>query len=367
MTSAIFIWSFIQSFVIGGIVGVARRTTLNYILSGIFMTMALNVLLQYFFRCTDLKYDYPQCIFVPDILDFLLPALVLWYVDRLLGQPRAHRYAYFLPAGVAGLVLFAYVWSQPDFTYRHYVGTLLHKGVLCLLMGWKAFVFYTLYRTLRSESILVAVKDASLLWWPRALTVFVGITGYITVVQLIHLAIFVPYLEANVVASIRSFVQLNYVLFNSSIILFTLYLPFKYPKVLLGELLVKPADASPFPESGQYCERLHRLVSEEHVYLNSELNEKALADRMEIPLYVLSRLLNEQLGKSFSEFINEKRVEAAQRMLEKDVEKKLTNLAVALDSGFGSESVFYVNFKKVTGTTPSQYRKHARKKQQELA
>ncbi len=42
---------------------------------------------------------------------------------------------------------------------------------------------------------------------------------------------------------------------------------------------------------------------------------------------------------------------------ENDPDKEKTNYAVALESGFRSESVFYVNFKKLVGTTPVKYRK----------
>ena len=366
MASALFIWSFIQSFVIGGIVSLVKRTTINYILSSIFVATALNVLLQYIFRYTNLKYDYAQYIFLPDILDFLLPALIFWYVSRLLGErTQAEHYWYFLPAGVSSLSLLTYSLSQPGFVYQDYIGTPLHKVVLLLLVVWKLLVLYKLYQKLKLKNAQATPKQPSLLWWPRILMIFVGITGYIALVQFVHRVVFLPYLDAALAVPLRNLVQFNYIFFSSSIILFTLYFPFKYPKILSGEPIIKPTDNPISQENRQHCERLNNLVDKEQIHLDSELNEKGLADQMGIPPYILSRLLNEQLGKSFSEFINEKRIEAAQEMLRNDRRKKLTNFAVAVDSGFRSESVFYVNFKKITGMTPAQYKKLARKRREE--
>ena len=363
MTSALFIWAFIQSFVIGGVVSMIRRATNNYILSSIFVALSLNILSQYVSRYTDIKYEYPRFLFLTDVLDFLLPSLIFWYVDHLLGKKNSPKYYwYFLPPLATLLILLINGLGQADFTFHDYIGTILHKSTLLMLLLWKVFVFHKLFTMLSADSLLTTIKHPSLLQWPRLLMAFVGITAYITLVQLVHLAIFVPYLEPSLVAQIRKLVQLNFILFNSSIILFTLYFPLKHPKILSEESFVRSADPLDFPEGEVYSEKLNNLIEEDQIHLDSELNEKALADQMGIQSYVLSRLLNEYIGKSFSEFINEKRIDAAKQMLKNDQNKKLTNFAVAVDSGFRSESVFYVNFKKITGMTPTQYKKSMREK-----
>lgn len=358
MASALFIWVFIQSFVIGGVISLVSRTRINYILSGIFLAVSLNTMFQYVFRYTDIKYDYPRLLFLTDVLDFLIPSLAFWYVNYLFNRKiKPQYYWYFLPPLASLLTLFIFVFGQADFTFGNYIGTTIHKLTLLALVLWKIFVFYKLLIILKSENLSTTAKQSSLIPWPRAITTFVGITIYIALVQFVHLAILIPYLESYAVVQIRKLVQLNYILFNSSIILFALYFPLKYPKILSGEPIIKSSDPLEFAEGKEYSEKLNKLIEEEQAHLNSELNEKALADQMGIQSYVLSRLLNEYIGKSFSEFINEKRIDAAKQMLKNDQNKKLTNFAVAVDSGFRSESVFYVNFKKITGMTPTQYKK----------
>ncbi len=68
-------------------------------------------------------------------------------------------------------------------------------------------------------------------------------------------------------------------------------------------------------EIEQYLAGLIKAMDEERVYVDSDLNEKMLADHLGIPSYILSRLLNERIGKSFSLYINEYRVGEARRLL----------------------------------------------------
>ena len=69
------------------------------------------------------------------------------------------------------------------------------------------------------------------------------------------------------------------------------------------------------------------------------------------------RPINEQLGKNFYDFINAYRVEAFKAKLQDPKFAAYSILGVALESGFKSKSSFNAIFKKVTGMTPSQYKK----------
>ena len=361
MTSALFVWAFIQSFISGSVISLVKRTATNYVLSGIFWALSLNILFQYVFRYTDIKYNYPSLLFVNDVFDFLLPGLILWYVNLLFNRAISQRhYWYFLPAAIFFTVLLTYVLVRTDLTFNNYIGTPIHKFTLTSIVIWKGFVVHRIYVLLQEKTKSLTSKT-SLLQWPRVLMVFVAFACFVALVQLAYHAVFVPYFEASTVERLRHMVQLNYILFSSSIILVTIYFPIKYPKILSGEPLVKSTPGVDVSEGEIYREKLYKLIREDQVHLDSELNEKALADRLGVHLYVLSRLLNDYLGKSFSQFINEERVNAAKKMLACEQNKELTNFAVAVDSGFRSESVFYANFKKITGMTPRQYKKSSRK------
>jgi AraC-like DNA-binding protein len=66
-------------------------------------------------------------------------------------------------------------------------------------------------------------------------------------------------------------------------------------------------------------------------------------------------LLNDNLGKSFALFINEYRIEEAKHLLKEN--NSFTLEAIGFEAGFSSKSTFYATFKKVTGQTPSEFKK----------
>jgi AraC-like DNA-binding protein len=110
-------------------------------------------------------------------------------------------------------------------------------------------------------------------------------------------------------------------------------------------------------EASNHVTRLEKLMEDEKIYLDPQLNEKMLADKLNLQSYYLSKLMNEYIKCSFNEYINKARIEETKRLLKSEKTRDLTLFAIAVDSGFNSESVFYSNFKKYVGMTPNQYKK----------
>lgn len=106
-------------------------------------------------------------------------------------------------------------------------------------------------------------------------------------------------------------------------------------------------------EVKQYIEKIKHTLSEEELFKNPNLTLAILAKKLSIRPQFLSQLLNNNLNKSFSQFINEYRIEEAKHLLKENTNLKIE--VIAEKSGFNSNSTFYTAFKKVTGITPAKY------------
>lgn len=106
--------------------------------------------------------------------------------------------------------------------------------------------------------------------------------------------------------------------------------------------------------------RLERLMKEEKIYCDKNISVQALADKLGIQRYLLSRVLNERIKQSFPDYINSQRIEEAKRLLASPKSKDIKVTALASDIGFFSITAFHKAFKRYSGLTPYQYKKQAR-------
>jgi len=102
-------------------------------------------------------------------------------------------------------------------------------------------------------------------------------------------------------------------------------------------------------------ERKLSIVNDKELYRNPNLTLTDVAKELKIPAYTLSQFLNDNLGKSFSTFINEHRIKKAKELLRTN--NNYTIESLGHESGFNSKSAFFTTFKKFTGQTPDEYRK----------
>lgn len=106
-------------------------------------------------------------------------------------------------------------------------------------------------------------------------------------------------------------------------------------------------------EAAVLSQKLESIMNEKGLYKNPNLTLQDLANEINISSHQLSQLLNNNLGKNFTSFVNEFRIkEACKIILSND---KFTLEAIGYDVGFNSKSTFFAAFKKHTGKTPSNY------------
>ncbi len=106
-----------------------------------------------------------------------------------------------------------------------------------------------------------------------------------------------------------------------------------------------------------------RRINEEMInskpYLDSELNLIKLAELLSFTPHQLSYIINTGFKVNFFHFINNYRVEEAKQLLLNHKKDNLSILGIAYESGFNSKTSFNTTFKKITGQTPSEFKKRS--------
>lgn len=111
-------------------------------------------------------------------------------------------------------------------------------------------------------------------------------------------------------------------------------------------------------EHSEYIlEKLLHLMRSERPYLDPEITIEKLAKRLAVKRHHLTEVINGGLEKNFFLFINEYRIASVKHALAQADGQNRTLLDTAYDAGFNSKSSFNLAFKRIMGTTPSQYRK----------
>lgn len=116
------------------------------------------------------------------------------------------------------------------------------------------------------------------------------------------------------------------------------------------KIILDPAKAD------EYLDALTALFENDKIYREEEISLQFLADKLSIPPYQLSMVINEKLNKTFFDLVNDYRMEEVKKRLEDWSENHTKILAIAFDAGFNTKTSFNRTFKKYTGMTPTQYR-----------
>lgn len=132
-----------------------------------------------------------------------------------------------------------------------------------------------------------------------------------------------------------------------------------YSDMQLVQRMLKEPDSSTklSGESLQLIKRIKDHMEEEEPYLVSSLSMHELAGQLNMKVKDLSLLINHTLNQHFFDFVNQYRINKASEILSDPENKQVTVLEVLYEVGFNSKSSFNTTFKKLTGQTPTQFRK----------
>jgi len=111
-------------------------------------------------------------------------------------------------------------------------------------------------------------------------------------------------------------------------------------------------------------ERIGKVMDNEKYFCSQGFSLNELARMCGTNTKYVSQIINEDMGMSFNQLLNEKRVLEARRRLS-DFERygNMTIEAIVEDLGVRSRSTFTKTFKRITGLTPSEFQKLAKEQE----
>ena len=112
----------------------------------------------------------------------------------------------------------------------------------------------------------------------------------------------------------------------------------------------KPKDLD---EINQFRE-LDNLIRQERLFTKSGISRDDLIEKSGVPAYKFAGLFTKYAGMSYSNYMNNLRMEYAAQMLRDN--KEYTIDSIAADCGCGSRSTFYTLFMEKYGISPHEYR-----------
>lgn len=111
--------------------------------------------------------------------------------------------------------------------------------------------------------------------------------------------------------------------------------------------------ALPDPADAAIVERVTAALGEGELYRDENLSLAKISRKAKIPARDLSSAINRATGLNVSQFVNNRRVGEACRLLD---ETKQSATAIMLDVGFSTKSNFNREFRRATGMSPRQWR-----------
>lgn len=112
------------------------------------------------------------------------------------------------------------------------------------------------------------------------------------------------------------------------------------------------------PENGDLKERMEQIIRD---HLEHDISLDYLSDSLSIRPDVLSRMFRQLMGKGYTEYIREKKLNRALELIDQDYSMK----EIASRLGYSSSQYFIKVFKETYGVTPFQYKKNKKAGEEE--
>ncbi len=310
------------------------RNKSNYFLGGLLVVLSIRVWKSLFFYFNpELSKIYLQ---IGLSACFLIGPFLFFYIKSKISKPQeSNRFLNFHLLFILTLILCIGIL----YPYQKNITLWINYFYYIINFQWLVYIAISAFLLKRVIQKLVSKNDRlnySEVW---LVSVFFGV-----------LIIWTAYNTASYTSYIAGALSFSFIFYLSGLLLYykrkkefiVLVKKEKYANVQIKET-----------EANRLLAKIEYILINEELYKNPNITMPVLAKKISIRPQLLSQLLNNNLNKSFSQFINEYRIEEAKQLLKTKPHLKIETIAEG--SGFNSNSTFYSAFKKITNTTPSKY------------
>lgn len=347
----------------------------GYLMLMLFMVMAT---LLYAGHCAFLNHYYSNMPLLDSTYTFanlaVYPMFYIYIVSMTSPESHLrHTWLYFIPSALTGTMVSAiYIMMSPQEldSFVHIISYNENFGSgtgLCKVMG---------YVRLAAKAIFAIEVVAVLIAGTRKISAYnKSIDAYYADAEGKKLTVFQWFIYIFTVCSIASLIFnfLGRYRFGSSTYVMAI------PSLIFSSLLfglgfigfrqsftkdnfeqeesaddIAPESAPVCDQEKPFVERIEEVVTKRQLYLRHNLKISDLAAELCTNRLYVSTAINEEMGISFSDYINKKRVNHAIHLMRTN--PQMTMYEIADLSGFSSDKSFYRNFKNITGKSPKEIR-----------
>jgi len=367
LSSLIILIGIAQGFLLGIVLVTLHRGNLraNRILGILMILFSISIIHAFLFGTGYYK-QFPHLLFIGSVVVFLFGPLLYFYVYELsIGKINLKKIylLHFAPFLIYLIAMIPYFildgaskiavcegWKQEGSFIDIYITPIQILHIF-------GYLYIANKRVNEHQSKIKftysSIDKINLAWVKTFIRMFLGVFGLMIIILILYLLDYREIIN-NYGSSVLGI--------SVSICIYTAgYMGLKQPEIFIGgeeNSNIKKYEKSNLTEEKSiiYLTRLLEVMKNERLFTDSNLKIQHLAEKMKIPGYQLSQLINEQLNQNFYDFVNRYRINDAKSKLQDPNQSHYSIFGIALDVGFNSKSAFNTAFKKHTGLTPSDFR-----------
>jgi AraC-like DNA-binding protein len=333
----------------------------NRLLAALVLLFSLTML-EYVFFWTRSMWKFPHLANLSAHFPLLFGPLLWWYCRTIYGGPSFSRRDLWHLAPFALAVAVFWPWyslsAEEKFALITGQGTFPVRPAIIRVLIWGRILHLAAYAVWIGIFLSRQLRTGETARWARRLNAFfIGfILAYASYYVLARMPFFSLLWDYHISAAMSVFIYL------------IVYAGLVQPGVFDGLQWTEAAapakyrNSSLTPEASRSLLRhLEDLMDREKRYREPELRLEDLARLLQVSKHHLSQAINEHYDINFFEYLNRRRLEEARQLLAATPKRQLNVSEIAYAVGFNNKVSFNHAFKKMTGQTPTEFRRQAQR------